>query len=204
MVRSVPSRGFAALARARVEIATLQQENARLQTQLRLAEAARVTEGVSPLSPPLPAESNKLIVCGLHVASNVMLDAQFAQFCTEELHLWPAPLVAAWNLLGVDSHGLSSVTVRLQSVAEAKRIMQAAKQYLNPSSTVSVDWNRTRAQRNARIVAREATRRSQRQSGGSPSPLNHLAAVFQPAAVAHLIATRTMTPAPASGLINQE
>ena len=203
MVRSVPSRGFAALARARVEIATLQQENARLQTQLRLAEAARVSEGVT-LSPPLPAESNKLIVCGLHVASNVMLDAQFAQLCTEELHLRPAPLVAAWNLLGVDSHELSSVTVRLQPVAEAKRIMQAAKQYLNPSSTVSVDWNRTRAQRNARIVAREATRRSQRQSGGSPSPLNHLAAVFQPAAVAHLIATRTMTPAPASGLINQE
>ena len=203
MVRSVPSRGFAALARARVEIATLQQENARLQTQLRLAEAARVSEGVT-LSPPLPAESNKLIVCGLHVASNVMLDAQFAQLCTEELHLRPAPLVAAWNLLGVDSHGLSSVTVRLQSVAEAKRVLQAAKQYLNPSSTVSVDWNRTRAQRNARIVAREATRRSQRQSGGSPPPLNPLAAVFQPAAVAHLIATRTMTPAPASGLINQE
>ena len=203
MVRSVPSRGFAALARARVEIATLQQENARLQTQLRLAEAARASEGVT-LSPPLPAESNKLIVCGLHVASNVMLDAQFAQFCTEELHLRPAPLVAAWNLLGVDSHGLSSVTVRLQSVAEAKRIMQAAKQYLNPSSTVSVDWNRTRAQRNARIVAREATRRSHRQSGGSPPPLNPLAAVFQPAAGSHLIATRTMTPAPASGLINQE
>jgi hypothetical protein len=203
MVRSVPSRGFAALTRARVEIATLQQENARLQTQLRLAEAARVSEGVT-LSPPLPAESNKLIVCGLHVASNVMLDAQFAQFCTEELHLRPAPLVAAWTLLGVDSHGLSSVTVRLQSVAEAKRVLQAAKQYLNPSSTVSVDWNRTRAQRNARIVAWEAMRRSQRQSGGSPPPLNPLAAVFQPAAGAHLIATRTMTPAPASGLINQE
>ena len=146
-------------------------------------------------------ESNKLYVSGLHIASHVTPDAAVALLCKNVLHLDPVPTVAGFKLQGVDEHGLSRLTIRLQSVAEAKRTLLAARRHLNDSRSERVNWDRSRAQRDAQ----DATQQAQRsQSGGSQPTLSHLAAMFQPDAQSHDVSAHTSAAAPAPVLIVQE
>ena len=149
------------------------------------AEGARLAAG-NPAWAGI-ASSRAATEFGLHIASHVTPDTAVALLCKNVLHLDPVPLVAGFKLQGVDEHGLSRLTIRLQSVAEAKRTILAAKRYLTASRTESVNWNRSRAQRDARDANQEA-----QPSQSGDSQLSHLAAMFQPDAQSHDVLAHTL------------
>ena len=180
---------FARLQDAVAENAALRQQNAILEARLRRAE------GISDLAPPRQdvdesVESDKLYVSGLHVASNTTPQATFLLFCKDVLHMDPVPIVAGLKRQGINRHGLSHCTVRLQSRTEAKRTLRAVGRFLDSSSTVSINWNRSRAQRADQVPSQHTTS-SARIQGGPRQSLNHLAAVFQPRAELHHVNART-------------
>lgn len=193
--------GAARLQAATAESAALRRENAALGARLRrtealLAEAQQALQNATVSAPPPPAvESNTLFVRGLHVASGVTPPAQFMSLCRDDLHMLVAPVVEDVTVRGLNAHGLSSMTARMASVPEAKRVLGAARACLNSRDTVSVDWSRTRAQR----VALKAARHTERLPARSAQAfLSQLAAVFHPDAQSHDITARTTALASAS------
>lgn len=182
---------FAHLQRATADNAALRQENANLRAQLQRADEA-VDASQSALEalrvesraifPPISAESCKLFVTGLSVGSQRTFASEFTKLCRDCLDI-PLTTVNV-SVVGVDTHGLSRAVVKLQTVAEAKRIMEAGKRLLTPRCNVRICWNRSRAARVDRAAARRSTGRAQGRADDSPSSLA-LAALFVPAARSH-------------------
>lgn len=200
---------FARVQKVVAENAALRQENAILRAQVARAdgavhasqpavlEAPRAELGAARSAPPLSAETCKVFVSGLLVGSQRTFASEFTRFCTGFLRI--QPVLLGVSVVGADAHGLSRAVVRLQSVAEATRMLEAGKRLLGPSCTVSMDWNRSRGER----VARTAARRNRRQAqcltdGSSPTRSLALAALFEPAALAHDVTACTPALASAS------
>lgn len=198
---------FAHLQLATADNAGLRQEIAHLQAQMQRAdeavdasqtalEALRVTSRATSSSPPVSAETCKLFVSGLSVGSQRTFASEFTKFCRDCLGIQLASVNV--SVVGVDTHGLSRAVVKLQTVAEAKRILEAGKRFLTPRCNIRMEWNRSRAVRAARSAERRCTGGAHQGGAEDSSTSLALAALFVPAARSHDVTACTSALASAS------
>jgi hypothetical protein len=109
---------------------------------------------------------------------------KLSAFCRDVLLMQTAPLFSVVKVFAAHA-GLHSAIVRFPSTAELQKVMEAKAASLTESSTVSIDYNRPRAERADRAAQRAAQRQNQlvQSAAGISNPfvLNVHAAVFVPA-----------------------
>ena len=72
--------------------------------------------------PPISAETCKLFVSGLRVGSQRTFATEFTKLCHDCLGIQLATVNV--SVVGVDAHGLSRAVMKLQTVDEAKQILE--------------------------------------------------------------------------------
>ena len=128
--------------------------------------AARI--GESPVSsvsvPPIPplqiAHSLQIVVHGLRVrgnASSASLLSSFSMFCRDQLHLRAALTMRAVRVFKT-APGTAAGVVALHTGRELDMLFRAKRQHLRADCGVSIEPNRTRAERLACTIARRARR----------------------------------------------
>ena len=116
------------------------------------------------LPPPLPpvrvAQTLQVVVYGLQVrgkASSALLQSCFSAFCRDHLHLRGALSMRAVRVFKTPPGTIAGV-VALQSVRALEALFTAKRQHLRADAGVSIEPNRTRAERTACTLARRARR----------------------------------------------
>ena len=131
------------------------------------AEAAVAGPPVSSVPrPPLPparvAKTLQVVVHGLRCegsASRRLLVSVFSTFCRDQLRV-QAPLSMSAVKVFNTQHGTVAGVVALQTLDGLEALFRAKRQHLRADSAVSIEPNRTRAERLACAIARRARRAS--------------------------------------------
>ena len=130
------------------------------------AEASVPESSVSTvLPPPLPpvrvAQNLQVVVRGLHsrgTATRALLESSFSAFCRDQLHLRGTLTMHVVRVFDNPQPGTIAGVVALQSVRALEALFTAKRQHLRADAGVSIEPNRTRAQRLACTLARRARR----------------------------------------------
>jgi hypothetical protein len=125
-----------------------------------VAESSVSTVLPPPLPPVRVAQTLQVVVYGLQIrgkASSALLQSSFSAFCRDQLHLRGALTMRAVKVFKMPSGTIAGV-VALQSVRALEALFTAKRQHLRADAGVSIEPNRTRAERLASTLARRARR----------------------------------------------
>ena len=187
------------------------------QTSAENGSSALTPESPSPASPCVPTaeqQSLKVVVRSLPcngLITPALLLSTFSKFCSNQLCM---PVVSALRVKQVFTggrRGTVSGLFALQTQQDVTRLFQAKRQHLGAASAVTIEYNRTRAERQRKGAARRArtatcsrptppTTGNRTDACGQPriiSSLRHDAPAFVPATSDTLLSQPDMLSAPA-------
>lgn len=187
------------------------------QTSAENDSSALTPELPTPASPSAPAseqQSLKVVVRSLPCNGPItpaLLLSTFIRFCSNQLCMPVVPALRVVKVFTGGRCGTGSGLFALQTQQDATRLFQAKRQRLDAASAVTIEYNRTRAERQRKGAARRArtatcsgptasTMGNRADACGQPriiSSLRHDAPAFVPATSDTLLSQPDMLNAPA-------
>jgi hypothetical protein len=187
------------------------------QTSAETDSSALTPELPTPASPPAPTselQSLKVVVRSLPCNGPItpaLLLSTFIRFCSNQLCMPVVPALRVVKVFKGGRCGTGSGLFVLQTQQDAARLFSAKRQRLDAASTVTIEYNRTRAERQRKGAARRArtatcsrptapTTGNRADACGQPritSSLRHDAPAFVPATFDTLLQQPNVLTAPA-------
>jgi hypothetical protein len=187
------------------------------QTSAETDSSALTPELPTPASPPAPTselQSLKVVVRSLPCNGPItpaLLLSTFIRFCSNQLCMPVVPALRVVKVFKGGRCGTGSGLFVLQTQQDAARLFSAKRQRLDAASTVTIEYNRTRAERQRKGAARRArtatcsrptapTTGNRADACGQPritSSLRHDAPAFVPATSETLLQEPNVLTAPA-------